>query len=129
MTELILTSSHSKRNPIFPLDALSFAQFRSFSAHRQPQPSSTNCTFHSLAADDVNSFKDYMDLTWKIGQRKGYPIQISDNGSLTGSAKAKLDIFGNFSIHAVILMCKERHVQPIVNTVNFIRLISINEFI
>ena len=73
--------------------------------------------FVLLLADDVNTFKGYMDLNWSIGQRSTYPIQISSNGSLTNSAKAKLNIFANFSIHAVILMCQEKHVQPIVNMV------------
>ena len=69
------------------------------------------------AVDDVNTFKRYMDLTWNIGERRGYPIQISKNGSLTNSGKEKLNVFANFSTHAVILMCHEEHVQPIVNMV------------
>ena len=67
--------------------------------------------------DDVNTFKRYMDLNWNIGERRGYPIQISKNGSLTNSGKEKLNVFANFSTHAVILMCQEDHVQPIVNMV------------
>ena len=58
-----------------------------------------------------------MDLDWNIGKRRGYPIAIGKNGSLSNSAKAKLDVFANFSTHAVILMCQEKHLQPIVNMV------------
>ncbi|XP_065062806.1 glutamate receptor-like isoform X2 [Rhopilema esculentum] len=68
-------------------------------------------------ANDYKAFSDYMSSTWTIGQRKGYPLEVQDNGRINGTSLDRLQVFANFSVHAVILLCREKHLQPIVNMI------------
>ena len=74
--------------------------------------------FPLIIANHGSIFKNYVRASFgNFGGRRSYPLHVHENGTVTGYSLERLKIFANFSIHAVVLMCEDRHLQSIVNMV------------